>query len=74
MNTENLKNHLRDLGMEIATIDTKLSDTPKMPVKEIVAHFKRRVELQEAAGFINYLVAFSEGRLEEKTESRLVKV
>jgi len=74
MNTENLKNHLRDLGMEIVKIDTAFSDTPKMPTKQMVAMYKQRTDLQETAAFINYLVNASEGKLEEKTESRLVKV
>lgn len=65
MNTEILNGHLRTLGMEIIKIDTQISDTKDIPAKQLVALFKQRTDLQDVAGFINYMIAASEGKLEQ---------
>lgn len=72
MSTKNLVTHMQSLGIAIAKIDTTLIDTPNIPVDELVKQFKKRTDLQDVAGFVNYLIAAKEEQA--KKESPIIQM
>lgn len=72
MNAEKiLQDHLGSISMEIGKIDNTVMSTEKMPVSQLSILRKKRVELQETAEYVKYLLYSIKQQQEE--ESGIVK-
>jgi len=67
-----LQDHLGSITLAIGKIDSTVMATHKMATDEIIKQRKRRVELQDAAEYIKYLL-FSLKQQEEEKSGSIIK-
>ena len=67
-----LQDHLGSISLAICKIDNTVMTTEKMATDQISKHRKQRVELQDTAEYIKYLL-FSLKQQEEEKAGSIIK-
>lgn len=67
-----LQNHLGKVVLEIAKVDTVVSETDNIPVDQLFKHMERRQKLGELCNYLKYLLVQDKEPKQPQEEGRIL--